>query len=109
MYDRSVYMQGRHYASVKPTANWKPPHKENQLLTQLDATIANYSDWAQTIADHLARTNRGWFQLLCYTEKLERPVTYEFLSVQHIGGVNSWDFSCHLETLLVAWISKTLR
>lgn len=56
---------------VRSRISWEPFYKDNKLLVQFDATIANYSDWAQNLVDHLARTNRGWVQLLSYIEKLE--------------------------------------
>ena len=36
-------------------------------------------------------------------------VLHEELSKKQIGGVNSWDIACHLETFLATWISKTLK
>ena len=112
-YDRNGFPydpgHGMIHNPVRSGISWEPSYKDNKLLVQFDATIANYSDWAQNLVDHLARTNRGWVQLLSYIEKLETPVTFEFLNNTHVGGVNAWDIACHLETFLVAWLSKSLR
>ena len=59
--------------------------------------------------DHLSRTNRGWTQLLKYTEVQPTPIIYANLARQHVGGVNSWDIACHLESFLVSWLSKGLK
>ena len=59
--------------------------------------------------DHLSRTNRGWTQLLKYVEVQPTPIIYANLARQHVGGVNSWDIACHLESFLVSWISKGLK
>ena len=76
---------------------------------KFDATINSYVDWSQAILDHLSRTNRGWTSLLRFIEIQQNPVPYEELSIQHVGGVNSWDIACHLETFLCSWISKSLK
>ena len=79
-------------------ALWKPSYKKNKDLHKLDATISGYTKWAQSIFDHLSRTNRGWPQLLKLIEQQEKPVLYKELTKQQIGGLNSWDIACNLET-----------
>ena len=76
---------------------------------KFDATINSYVDWSQSILDRLSRTNRGWTALLKCNEIQPNPVRYEELSVEHVGGVNSWDIACHLEKFLCCWISKSLK
>ena len=83
--------------------------QEHKDLMKFDATINSYVDWSQFILDHLSRTNRGWTALLRYIEIQPNPVRYEEPSAQHVGGVNSWDIACHLETFLCSWISKSLK
>ena len=106
----NIYDQGLPFNRVQSApALWEPSYKENKDLHEFDATISNYSEWAQTIFDHLSRTSRGWPQLLKWIEQQAKPVLYEQLPKQHIGGVNSWDIACNLETFLATWILKTLK
>ena len=88
---------------------WEPSYKENRDLTKFDATISTYSDWAQNILDHLARTNRDWVPLLKFVKKSEVPIEYDYLNQNFVKGMNSWEISCKLETFLVGWLSKPLK
>ena len=90
-------------------ALWEPSYKENKDLHKSDATISSYTEWAQSIFDHLKRRNRGWPHVLRLIEQKQKCVLYEELSKQHVGGVDSWDIACNLETFLATWISKTLK
>ena len=104
-YDRSLQ-----YAPVHPhPSSWEPSYKENKDLVKFDATINSYVDWSQAVLDHLSRTNRGWTSLLRFIEIQPNPVRYEDLAVQHVGGVNSWDIACHLETFLCSWVCKSIK
>ena len=39
----------------------------------------------------------------------ETPITYAFLKNSNLSGINAWDVSSSLETLLVSWLSKGLK
>ena len=83
------YQQGQHAQGMKfniydqqlpynrmqeKTTVWEPSYKNNKDLHKFDATISNYTEWAQTIFDHLSRTDRGWPQLLRWIELQPKPV-----------------------------------
>ena len=71
--------------------------------------MMNYDEWAQSIKDHVCRTNRSWEQLLEWVAPLPNPITYNQLCTWHVGGVNGWLISTKLETFLVGWLSKSLK
>ena len=84
----NIYDQGLPYSRVLGLrALSEPSYKETKDLRRFDATISSYTEWAQSIFDHLSRTNRGWPQLLRFFEQPDKPFLYEELSKQHIGGV----------------------
>ena len=105
-----IYDRGLPYNRVgNMPVSWEPSDKENKDLCRFDATISSYTEWVQSIFDHLSRTNRGCPQLLRHIEQKDKPIVYEELSRQPIGGVTPWDIACNLETLLAAWLLKSLK
>ena len=70
--------------------SWEPSYKENKELHKFDSTMTNYDEWAQSIKDHLCRTNRSWEQLLEWVGPLPQPLLYDRLCSWHVGGVNGW-------------------
>ena len=97
------------HATVNGIASWQICYKDNKDLFKFNPTSSNYKEWAEAIFYHLARTNRGWINLLQWIQKMEKPVTYSYLSTESIGGVNAWDIACTFETWIVGWLSVGLK
>ena len=84
-------------------------YKDNKGLSNFDATITNYEEWATDIKEHLSKASKGWSILLNFVEKQPHHHNYQMLSHMHVGGMNGWDIACTLGTFLVAWLGKAVK
>ena len=100
--DRS-YMPG---ATVK---DFDISYKPNPQLKVFHETVAEYSLWSERAADHIARHNHRWRDILGYIKLWgEKRITKAELLATHCDGINAWVLSTKLEAWLADWMGTNL-
>ena len=84
-------------------------YKHNPQLQIFNESIEGYAYWASRAADHIARQNYRWMEILEYSKNWKSGrITKHDLIRTHCDGVNAWTIATKLESWLSDWMGKGL-